>query len=124
MKLLISTHFVEVDYSNNLRIMLWGFFVVYDVKCVTHFGKLISTLPFNSRPRCQELIQLSTNFAPQFFFLPTDEDLYFDLSSFLPTDEVLFFDLSSFLPTDEDLYFYLSVSCQPMRIYIFTYQSI
>ena len=65
MKLLISTHFVEVDYSNNPRIKLWRFFVVYDVKCVTHFGKLISTLPFNSCLRCQEVIQLWTNFAAQ-----------------------------------------------------------
>ena len=65
MKLLISTHFVEVDYSNYPRIKLWGFFVVYDVKCVTHFGKLISTLPFNSCLRCQEVIQLWTNFAAQ-----------------------------------------------------------
>ena len=42
-----------------------GFFVVYDVKCVTHFGKLILTLPFNSCLRCQEVIQLWTNFAAQ-----------------------------------------------------------
>ena len=44
-------------------------FLVFDVKYVAHFWKLILTLPFNSCLRCQEVIQLWTNFA-QFLTTP------------------------------------------------------
>ena len=46
----------------------------------------------------------------------------FWLIKFLANRWGFIFLLISFLPTDEDLYFCLSVSCQPMSIYILTYQ--
>ena len=54
-----------------LSLHMWScaYFLVFDVKYVAHFWKLILTLPFNSCLRCQEVIQLWTNFA-QFLTTP------------------------------------------------------
>ena len=48
-----------------LSLHMWScaYFLVFDVKYVAHFWKLILTLPFNSCLRCQEVIQLWTNFS-------------------------------------------------------------